>query len=700
MVLETNYLTKLKIILQSKILWLILLIFLVAYVIGNVYLKKYSSLYPNDVTKITGRVEKFKIDGEKVSITLKTKELVIASYYANSAEEKRFLENNLKVGSYVILEGERQEIKEPTIFHTFNYSKYLYNNHIYLSFKASKIGIDNTHLSLINKIKDYLAKRMDRIDQKGYVKAFILGNKDELDVQINNLIQENGISHLFALSGMHVNFIWAFFQKIKLNKWLIWLFLIFYFFLAGCPVSFLRALLFMFLMQLNKKLKLGLNNFQILFLTAFLVILNDAFIIFNSAFLYTFVVTFSLLLYSRFTKVTNYLANTFLVSIVTFLFSLPITVANNYEINLLSPLFNIVMVPLVSLFVFPLTLLVFLMPFLNSLYTLTISGLEIMNVFFNNISINWIIGKIYLSEIVIYYFLLIAFLVNSKKTFLILFLGTISFMHFKYKLPSSLEIVYLDVGQGDSSVLIFPHQEKVIMIDTGGQISYPKEPYQVRQKEYHVSDNIITFLKSQGISHIDYLILTHGDYDHAGESLNLVNNFRVKQVILNNDNFNALEMSLIDVLNQKKIPYYQNISNINLKQSNLYFLNTKLYDNENDNSHVLYFSYLGYQFLFMGDASIKRETDILNKYNLSNITFLKVGHHGSKTSSSQEFINKIKVEYAIISVGQNNRYGHPNTEVLNNLAQSQIYRTDLNGSIMLKIKKNRLRIITCLNSNI
>ena len=96
----------------------------------------------------------------------------------------------------------------------------------------------------------------------------------------------------------------------------------------------------------------------------------------------------------------------------------------------------------------------------------------------------------------------------------------------------------------------------------------------------------------------------------------------------------------------------------------------------------------------MGDAGVEKEKDILDKYNLSNVDVLKIGHHGSKTSSSKEFINEINPNYSIISVGKNNRYGHPNKEVLNNLSDSKIYRTDQDDSIMFKIKKYKLQIET------
>ena len=153
-----------------------------------------------------------------------------------------------------------------------------------------------------------------------------------------------------------------------------------------------------------------------------------------------------------------------------------------------------------------------------------------------------------------------------------------------------------------------------------------------------------------------------------GEAINLVNNFKVENSC---------------------------IKELNIDNSKLYFLQTKEYDNENDNSNVIYTELEGYNFMLMGDASTTTEKEILNKYNLPDIDVLKVGHHGSGTSSGKEFINEINPKYSVISVGKNNRYGHPNKEVLDNLKNSKIYRTDLDGSIMFKIKNNELKIETC-----
>ena len=114
----------------------------------------------------------------------------------------------------------------------------------------------------------------------------------------------------------------------------------------------------------------------------------------------------------------------------------------------------------------------------------------------------------------------------------------------------------------------------------------------------------------------------HGDYDHMGEAINLVENFKVEKVIFNCGTFNDLEKELIKVLDKKKIPYYSCIKELNLDDNKFYILNNKDYGNENDNSNVIYTELNNHKFLFMGDAGIEVEEDLIEKYNLQDIDVL------------------------------------------------------------------------------
>ena len=180
-----------------------------------------------------------------------------------------------------------------------------------------------------------------------------------------------------------------------------------------------------------------------------------------------------------------------------------------------------------------------------------------------------------------------------------------------------------------------------------------------------------------------------------GEAINLVNNFKVEKVIFNCGEFNELEQELIKVLDKKKIQYYSCINELNIDDNKLYFLNNKDYGNENDNSSVIYTQLNNHKFLFMGDAGVEVEQDLIEKYNLQDIDVLKVGHHGSKTSSNKNFIDEVNPKYSIISAGKDNKFGHPNQEVLDNLEDSKIYRTYQDGSVMFKIKNDKLKIRIC-----
>lgn len=680
---------KLKIILQSNVFYIGFFLFLLFYVFFFTNVVKYETKIPTDTKEITAKIVSYTIDGDKLSLLLKDKEKIKATYYIQSENEKEELENNLKVGQTVKLNGEEKEVIGMTIPNTFDYKKYLYHEKIYFCFQVSKLEIMDYPIGFFNTIKNKVEERMKKLGNHSYLRAFIIGDKTLIDSEQYENIMENGVSHLFALSGMHLSFLYAFLAKIlkkwKCKKMMIYSFLFLYLFITGFSVSFLRAILFLLLLDLNKKLGISVSRIKVLFLTAFLLLFINPFYIYNVGFWYTFVVTFSLLFCSSLLNQKKKL-QIILVSTITFLFSFPISIYLNYEINLLSIFNNIVLVPFISTLVFPLAILTFVFPFLLPIFEGSIFLLEKINSCFANLAIPLIIGKINIFEIIIYYgILLLAIEFRSKKLFICLFFLILFFYH-QNLLERNYEVYFLDVGQGDATLFVAPQNKEVILIDTGGSITYSKKDFQKRNKEFNLGDNIVTFLKSKRIRRIDLLLLTHGDKDHLGYAETIGNGIKIENVMINKDSVNDEEKKLIQKWHQVK--------NYQSKYFAMQTIFLKLYDNENDNSILTKLKIYEYTFLMMGDASSKVEEEFMKKYNVSS-TFIKIGHHGSKTSSEKTFIDTVNPKYSIISVGKNNRYGHPNKEVLENLKNTKIYRTDLDGSIEIKINKNGYKIRTC-----
>ena len=673
-------LKKLNQILQSNITLIILFIMLSVYIILNFNIKN-SNL---NIDKFNGVLVAYKIDGDKLSMQLKNKQKIIANYYIKTESEKKYLENNLELGYTIKTTGSVNEPVNNTIPNNFNYKKYLQSKNINLIMNTKTIKIIKKN-NIFYKLKNFIIKMIDNRKDSKYFYTFILGDKSFLESDVYNLYKTNGITHLFAISGMHISMLVLIFNKLKLNNKFIVIFLYIYSFLVMFTPSVLRVSIFYTLKNIN--LFKDFNNSKLLFYTAFILILINPFLILDVGFQYSFIITLGLFLI----KPKGIIS----LSIYAFLLSLPITLYNNFEFNLISIFINILIVPFVSYLVYPFLLLAFIFPFLDSILHILIVILEYSNFLLEKLSFIITTGKMNLIIILMYYFFLSLFVKTKSKKLLLFLPVLVVITKFSYLFNSNYYVYYLDVGQGDCEVIISPKHKDVVMIDTGGKINYQKEPWQEKTKEYKDSEQLITFLKSFGITKITKLIVTHGDYDHMGEAINLVNNFKVVKVIFNCGDYDNLEKELIEVLNKKKIKYYSCIKELNIDDNKLYFLNTKEYNNENDNSNVIYTELNGYKFIFMGDASSTTEKEILNKYNLPDIDVLKVGHHGSKTSSDKKFIDEIKPKYSIISVGKNNRYGHPNKEVLDNLEDSKIYRTDQDGSIIFKIKNNKLKIETC-----
>ena len=669
-------------ILQSRYIFKILTILIL--IITIIYTKYYpfKSVFNTNDTEFIGIVEDYIIKDNQIKISLKSKERIIVTYKYTG---KVF--NNLSYGDKIKVTGVLKEPSTNNIFNNFNYKKYLYNKKIYYIIEASKIDKIQNNNNHIYTIKNLLYTRINSLKSSNYIKALLFGD-NKLDKEIKTSYQINGISHLFSVSGFHINFItsiiYFYLDRVTYNKKIKYItvdiFLVLYLLLCN-TTSLLRCTVMNILLSINHLLKLNIKKIDIVLLTLILCIIINPFIIYDIGFIYSYTISFFLILYKNKYKTNNKLLKIIYISLISFLVSLPINIYTSYEINFLSIILNIIIVPIVSLILLPLSLLTLIFPILDNILYLITSILEKISLYTSNINIfKQILSKPSIILIIIYYLVIILILSKNKHYYLILIL-----LIFHKTIPlynSNLEVVMFDVGEADSMLISTPSKKVNILIDTGRGIDI---------------NNIIIYLKSIGISKLNYLIITHGDEDHIGGALYLIDNFKVDNVILNKGDYTELEVELITHLKNKNIKYTNNINKIPLLGSYMYLLNTKKFSNENDNSIVTYFEYQKYKFLFMGDSSSKTEEYLINNYNLTNISFLKVGHHGSNTSSSPLFINKITPKVSLISVGRNNFYHHPNKEVLTNLSNSVIYRTDKNKSIKIKIN-NKVKI-TKLNNN-
>lgn len=674
---------KLRHILQSK--HLIKIITIIIFIITLLYTNYYpfKSKYTKDDKEFIGIVTKCEVKEDKITIEIKAKEKLLITY---KYQDKEF--NNLSYGDKIKVKGTLITPSKNTNQNTFNYQKYLYHKKIYYLVKATSINkIANNH-NYLYTIKNTLYQKIDKLKSSNYIKTLLFCD-NTLSKEIKESYRTNGISHLFSVSGMHINFfvsiIYLYLNKITYNKRIKYLitniFIIIYLILFPSS-SLLRSAVMSILYSINYLLKLKIKKIDILFLTLGVSLLINPFIIYDLGYIYSYTITFFLVLSSSTLKKKNKINKIIYISLLSFLVSIPITIYNSYEINIISILLNIILVPIISIIILPLTILTYIFPILDSVLYLFTNTLETISLFISKINITKIIfPKPSLLIIVLYYIIFLLSYQNKKYFYLNIILLII--IYISPYLNSNFEVVMFEVGEADCHLIKYPYNKNTILIDTG-------------KNEYKIKNEVIPYLKSIGIKKIDYLIITHGDEDHIGGSITLINNFQVKNVVLNKGTFTDLEKELIKNLNKKKIPYQINISKINLSNHTIYLLNNTKYNNENDNSIITYFTYQKYKFLYMGDASITTEDNLLENYNLNNISILKVGHHGSNTSSSKDFISQINPSISLISVGENNIYHHPNKEVINNLSKSRIYRTDINNMVKLTINSKGILKVTTI----
>ena len=646
--------------------------------------------YDLGTKKVVGEVLEYDIDGDYLKLTIDANEKLIGRYYFKTKAEKELFIKSVDVYDTLRLNGELEEAEGSKDIYSFDYKQYLKSKNINYIIKIDKITLISKEKSFFKGIKCFLLKR----NSNPYIKAFIFGNNKSIITDVMSSYQEIGISHLFAISGMHIGLLTLVISKLlmKLNikeKYIfiiISLFLFFYLFITGVSPSILRAIFFYLFFSINKIYNFNIKGVNIFLLIFSISLLVNPYYIHEVSFLYSYTISFSILLVGNKINNGSYFKRLFLTSLISFIVSFPITIYFFNQINILSVFYNMLFVPFISMIVFPLSIITYIIPFFEPIFNVFISLMEFLALKFNSISFS----KLIFPSLPRYYYILyivgvvIFIYFYNKKIISVLPILLLALFNYLYPVFFNQNyLMFLDVGQGDS--ILIHSKDKTMLVDTGGVINYSREKWQERKNKKSLTNYVtIPVLKKLGIRKIDYLVLTHGDFDHMGEALKLIKQYSVEDIYLNQGNFNSLEKNVIkkyrhvyQIREKEKIV----LGNINIVQIN------KEFSDENDSSSILLMYYKNKKILLTGDASKKSEEYILNKYNIGKIDVLKIGHHGSMTSTSDELLKELRPSLAIISCGKNNRFNHPHKEIIDKLKEYRIkyLRTDISGTIRIDL---------------
>ena len=564
---------------------------------------------------------------------------------------KLYNDYDFQFNDYVDINVEYLDMNVNTNDNGFHEELYLKGQNIFVKAKLKNvIGVKNRK-TLFHIIESRLS---DSQSVNSYQRLLLLGEKSEGIEGEYQTLSDLSLVHLFALSGLHVTILYSLVSSVigifvskKLSKLITFSIIGLYIFSIPFSISLTRAFLSMVLYELLKKY---LNKLDILALLVIVSLLYNPYYIYNISFIFSYFIYFVVLI----TKDIQY--SFFYI----YLSTLPIVLSLNYEFSILSVLFADILNPFIEVF-YILNCLSIVLPFIEVLLTICANCLNHIITFLDFVSLRIIVGKPNISFILFYYIVYFTVLMHKEKnksaiTPLCVMIALILSFSFYNQHKLYGQVTMIDVGQGDCTLIRLPWNKGNILIDTGGSQDYDV-----------ATSTIIPYLKSVGITHLDYVYISHDDYDHCGALDSLVEHYDVRQVI---DTFEEIRM----------------IDNAQFKM-----INHILYDDSNDNSLIIHVKLEPMSLLFMGDASIRLEKELIDSQIDLTADIIKIGHHGSSTSTSPQLLDKVKPKVAMIGVKNNNIYKHPSDEVIERLNRKGIVvlRTDIHGMFHIRYYDNK-----------
>ena len=583
------------------------------------------------------------------------------NYYLFQSKFERYYlyseENDFEIGDKLVLKGEVKDLKITTYESRFDFKRYLNNKGITKELVVKKYDITRHSIIKIHHFKKNFLSKFDE-NTATLISAFLFNDKD-YSSSLVKFAESSSVLFLFSLSGvyLHVLFVIANylfllrFSKKTSNILTFLLFLPLAFF-SFTKIGTLRVFGLYLLKIVNEFLyKRKFTHIQLVSILALIFVIIDYHLVYQEAFYIGFLLSvFAPILLNATKCIKNKRKRKLVSSLLFIIIIFPLQVRDaqytpfySFKTLILLPI-NFVFIVSSSLCTFlPITKIV---AFIGKALAWILEKMDIFNIHIPFGNWGGAFSILFISGVLLLVFYLEAVRLKHVKIAVICLLTMITISVVPLQEPLSNSVYFVNVGQGDS--IIIKNKSHTVMIDTGGNKSFDM-----------AKESLIPFMNKKKITHIDALILTHDDFDHSGAKDSLVENFRVKNVLTKKNQF----------------PYQ--IGDLYIEN-----LNTFDFDEANDNSLVLSLDFIGKKFLFMGDASVKTEEKILSKYNV-DCDILKVGHHGSNTSSSEKFIKSASPKEAIISCGEKNLYGHPHNEIIERLTKYnvKVRRTDKEGTI-------------------
>ncbi|PKR85132.1 DNA internalization-related competence protein ComEC/Rec2 [Heyndrickxia camelliae] len=666
------------------------------------------------------------IDGNKVSSIVQTdkKEHVALSYIIASEAEKKHLERQFKTGISCNVTGTLSKPEKNKNRNLFNYKQYLFRQNVHWKLKVTQFkNCRDNGKGIVYKLKRVRESALKEIELQyppeliPYAKALLFGDRVDFEEDAYSLFQRLGIVHLLAISGLHVSLIYLGFYYFLIrigvtrenSSWIIICFLPIYAILCGANPPVIRATIMLIIILLSTHSRLSLTSIDGLAISFLLFLMKDPFIIFNVGFQLSFIVSLSILLSSRtvIARYKNNIVQLMVISFISQISSLPIIMYQFYQISIISILSNLFFVPLYSFVLLPLLILSFFTLFLIPMVFRLIVNVLLVIIsasewFAEFLDFKWsvlIVGRPGIWVLIVILLAVLFLFYNWEKGKKIhvsaypLCIVISLYMISKWFNPYG-EVAFIDIGQGDSILIQLPYNRGTYLIDTGGSMAFEVPEWSKRKRQFSVGkDILVPYLKGKGISKIDKLILTHSDADHIGAAKELVGTIKITEAYISPDSWRKpLMYETLFHFQKEKIAIMEVKDGFGWKTKESSFLMVYPFDRQyegNNDSLVLLAKIGGRSWLFTGDLEQEGEEELVRSHRIQ-ADVLKVGHHGSKTSTSLKFLESIDPKIAVISAGEDNRYGHPNEEVLERLKHEKIkvFRTDLEGEVIYKFTGN------------